>query len=70
MPKPTNSFLDKLLCSAFMTAYSGIGILASIGVFTAVKNNIGEEDVPEDNEKKSILGKIFVQENGQDDDTK
>ena len=69
MPKPTNSFLDKLLCSFFMTAYSGIGILASIGVITAVKNNFEKDDPKEDNEK-SILDKFLTKENGADDETK
>ena len=60
MPKPSNSFLDKLLCSVFMTAYSGIGLLASIGVISAVKNNIEkEEDVSGVNEEEKLLDEII-----------
>ena len=61
MPKPSNSFLDKLLCSVFMTAYSGIGLFASIGVISAVKNNFGkEEDVSAGvNEEEKLLDEII-----------
>ena len=64
MPKPTNTILDKLLCTVFMTVYSGIGILAGIGVMSAVKNNIAKQEVPKGYKKESVLTKIF----GEDED--
>ena len=36
MPKPSNSFLDKMLGTFFLTAYTGIGLLAGIGVLEKV----------------------------------
>ena len=54
MPKPSNSFLDKMLGSFFLTAYTGIGLLAGIGVLSPAKNIFGEKGTEEkkENEEK------------------
>ena len=43
MPKPSNSSLDKMLCSFFLTAYTGIGLLAGIGVLGSARNILDEK---------------------------
>ena len=50
MPKPSNSVLDKMLGSFFLTAYAGIGLLAGVGVVTTVKNNLQEDAAAEKKE--------------------
>ena len=52
MPKPSNSFLDKMLGTFFLTAYTGIGLLAGIGVLGSAKNII-EEKVTGDKEENT-----------------
>ena len=51
MPKPSNSVLDKMLASFFLTAYAGIGLLAGVGVVMSVKN-ILQDDAAAVAEKK------------------
>ena len=50
MPKPSNSVLDKMLGSFFLTAYAGIGLLAGVGVVTTVKNILQEDAAAEKKE--------------------
>ena len=51
MPKLSNSLVDKILGSFFLTAYTGIGLMAGIGVLSAVKNNLQEGVADEKKEK-------------------
>ena len=50
MPKPSNSVLDKMLASFFLTAYAGIGLLAGVGVVMTVKNILQEDAAAEKKE--------------------
>ena len=54
MPKPSNSLLDKMLRSFFLTAYTGIGLLAGIGVLGSAQNILEEKGTEEkkENEEK------------------
>ena len=51
MPKPSNSILNNILGTFFLTAYTGIGMLAGIGVVSSAKN-IYDEKKTEDGTKK------------------
>ena len=51
MPKLSNSLVDKILGSFFLTVYTGIGLMAGIGVVSAAKNNLQEGVADEKKEK-------------------